>query len=111
MGISGIVGQRCRFIAFVMHESTEALLLCQGWDSLTPWELLDCPDVSRPGLEGESDPAQQQHRTGRKLQSVPVSGGIDVTCLSWKSDPPAPSHILAIPIKIIIGFSPLHLTF
>lgn len=61
-------------------------------------------------MEGESDLALQS-RTGPKLQSVSVSSGIDGTCLSWKSDPPAPSHVLAIAIEIIIGFSPLHLTF
>lgn len=31
MGVSGIVGQPCRFVAFVMHESTQTPLLWQGF--------------------------------------------------------------------------------
>lgn len=31
MGVSRTVGQPCRFVTFVMHESTQTPLLCQGF--------------------------------------------------------------------------------
>lgn len=35
MEVSRIVGQPCRFVAFVMHESTQTLLLGQGFSEPT----------------------------------------------------------------------------
>lgn len=100
MGINGIVGHACA----VMQDSTLTPLLGQGFPgSMGPSGL--------PGVEGVTDPAQQQSRTGQMLQSVPVSTGTAVTCLLWKSSSPARCCLLAILIKTIIRFSPLHLTF
>lgn len=102
-------GSLCRFVACELCESTQPL--SPSWHSLTLLEHLDRLGVSMRGAKGDPEPAQQRRSTGRKPHPVPVSSGTDVPCLSWKSDPPVPSCLLAIPIKIIIGFIPLSLTF